>query len=108
LTEGSRVEKGRATGCVLHTDGFGNAITNIAADALGSWPPKRAAEVRIEETGPIRMPCVATYSDVPPDDVGLLVASSGFLEIAMNGDSAADALGIEPGAPVDVRLPATS
>ena len=76
-------------GRVMHIDRFGNLITNITAASITQ--PVAYVDVagrRIEEV-------VATYSDVPASAMCALIGSSGFLEIAVNGGSAAGLLGVE-------------
>lgn len=85
-------------GEVVHTDRFGNLITNIIAmqvpdAARVTFPERPNAEVRM----------VATYADAGEDEVIALIGSAGFLEVAVRNGSAADRLGAGRGMPVQVR-----
>ena len=98
-TEAGVSEK-RIQGAVQSVDSFGNLITNIPADALTNVP--RGEEVLIacdeHETHGI----FSTYADQPAMTLIALVGSSGQLELAIVGDSAAIMLGVSVGTPVTV------
>jgi hypothetical protein len=86
-------------GVVVVVDHFGNLITDLEQgeiDALG------AARVFL---GPRELTFHRTYGDVPPGDALALVNSFGLVEIAINGASAALALGAGRG--TRVRLAAS-
>lgn len=83
-------------GVIVSCDRFGNLVTNVRDDrAAGageaSWSSGRSARR------------VTTYGDGSPDEVVLLVGSAGFLELAVNCGSAADATGLERGDAVLLR-----
>jgi S-adenosylmethionine hydrolase len=46
---------------------------------------------------------VATYADLPPGEIGVLFGSTDHLECAAQASSAADALGVRAGDPVELR-----
>ena len=85
---------------VLRVDRFGNLVTNI----------DRATFDRFAAAGPIAVSAgphpvekvVATYSEVAPGTACALFGSSDHLEIAVNGGSAAETLGLSRGARVMV------
>ncbi len=83
-------------GTVLHVDRFGNLITNLEV----SMVPKRGAlhcgTARIERR-------VQTYGEAPAGKVVYLQGSAGYLELAMNGSSAAATLGAQRGDRVEIR-----
>ncbi|SRR5581483_4891308 len=82
-------------GIVLHVDRFGNLISNLDAATLAG----RAWSV---EVGGWRIPALSeTYAAI--DDLGALIGSAGYLEIAARNGSAAARLGLAAGAPVVVR-----
>jgi S-adenosylmethionine hydrolase len=95
------VSDSKIQGAVQSIDSFGNLITNIPADALASVP--RGEEVAVvcdeHETRGI----FNTYADQPTMTLIALVGSSGHLELAIVGDSAAAMLGITVGTPVTVQ-----
>jgi len=86
--------QGGFVGEVIYNDRFGNAITNLEGALLRS-----ASEATCEVQARRRQVCpVAThYQAVAPKSPVAVVGSSGFLEIAVNGGSAASALGIRVG-----------
>jgi S-adenosylmethionine hydrolase len=87
-------------GQVLWVDRFGNLVTNV----------DRAAWERLASSGSMtvsigaheRVPFVSTYSDVPYGEVCALIGSTGRLEVAANGTSAASMLSLASGAGVRV------
>jgi S-adenosylmethionine hydrolase len=75
-------------GVVLHVDGFGNLVTNVRGEdvessATATWRAGRSSRR------------VATYGEAHPDEVVLIEGSAGYLELAVNCGSAADATGLE-------------
>jgi hypothetical protein len=79
-------------GLVVHVDAFGNLITDIR----GSDLPPRASVL----AGGQRLSVVRTYAEA--SGLAAIVGSSGFLEVALPGGSAAAALGAGRGARVTV------
>ena len=91
-------------GEVVRVDRFGNLITNIDRETLEALP-SRDVEVHI---GGRRITClVATYADAIPGEVCALFSSSGYIEIALNGGSAAAMLGVSKAARVRVAAKAS-
>jgi len=88
-------------GTVQSIDSFGNLITDISADALAHAP--RGEEVAIvcddHETHGI----FNAYADQPEMTLIALVGSSGKLELAIVGESAAVMLGVPVGTPVTIK-----
>ena len=95
------VSAAKIEGTVQSIDSFGNLITNIPADALVNVP--RGEETAIvcdeHETRGI----FTTYADQPEMTLIALVGSSGHLELAIVGESAAMMLGVRVGTPVTVQ-----
>jgi S-adenosyl-L-methionine hydrolase (adenosine-forming) len=91
-----RAADGSLVGRVVHIDRFGNVITTIQADQLPS-------EAEVSIAGRLVATRARTYAEV----AGLvtLIGSCGFLEIAKNGGSAEDELGVGVGDPVIVAPP---
>jgi S-adenosylmethionine hydrolase len=80
---------------VIHVDRFGNLLT----DALAQDLPAGRLRVKIAGrtvTGPVR-----TYADA--QGLVAMLGSSGYLEVAEPGGSAAAVLGVGPGEPLLVR-----
>jgi hypothetical protein len=84
-----RVHGSAVAGEVLKVDRFGNLISNIDSALLRRCGCE-APEVRVGRTDIRRF--VRTYADTPVGDLCALVGSSGFLELAVNGGSAAERL----------------
>ena len=86
--------KSAVGGEVVYVDGFGNAITNLPAGrVLASGAAKVTA-------GGKSVPLLACYADVTRGKPVAVIGSSGLLEIAINGGSAAKALKLRRGSRV--------
>ena len=88
-------------GEIVHVDRFGNAITNIGAGLVGKGR-KGVCEVG----GKHKLRCILApfYGAVPANSPVAVMGSSGFLEIAVNGGSAAQEFGLQIGDAVNVQL----
>lgn len=91
-------------GWILHVDHFGNCITNIRRSTLDTAldldAPPTAATLPLDEAyvgTTILHDLHSTYGDVGEEDPLLLFGSTGFLEVAVNGGSAAERLDIRKG-----------
>ena len=95
------VSSGEIEGEILDVDSFGNLITNVDAALLAPLPAGRPVRVRLgeHEVEGIR----STYGDGPDAALIALVGSTGRLELAIVGGSAAATLGTRIGDPVIVR-----
>ena len=92
-------------GTIVQVDRFGNLTSNVSARALDdilSAADADRSDVVVVVAGVVA-PLVLTYSDVPTGEPCALVGSSGRLEVAVNGGSAASILGAGRGAPVRIR-----
>jgi S-adenosyl-L-methionine hydrolase (adenosine-forming) len=101
---GNPIRTGRRywQGEVAHIDRFGNLITNLPAAEFPNLAGRRFV-VRVgltELTG-----LASSYSALPAGAPGVVVGSSGNLEIALNQQSAARVLGVGLGAPVELEVP---
>ena len=96
----ARVTANRIEGTVQSIDSFGNLITDIPAEALARAP--RGEEVAIVCDDHETRGIFNTYADQPEMTLIALVGSSGKLELAIVGDSAAAMLGIHVGTPVTI------
>ncbi len=85
---------GALIGRVEYADSFGNLITNIAASDLDE------GTAQISIAGRTIDGLCRCYSDQPVGALLALIGSSGRLEIAVNGGSAARLLNVMPGAEV--------
>ncbi len=84
------------SGVVVTVDAFGNLITNIGGDML-----ERFALVRVRVAGH-ELELKTTYGRALPGEYLALINSFNVVEIARAEGSAADGLGTERGAPVQV------
>jgi len=97
-----QVDAGEAQlqGVVLLVDRFGNLVTNIDRRAFEAFA--RAQPVSVKVAGQAIAGVVATYADIRAGEVCALFGSTDHLELAANGGSAAAALGVSRGAPVEI------
>jgi S-adenosylmethionine hydrolase len=87
-------------GEVLRVDRFGNLISNVGRKVFDDLLRSGPVAVRVESHDIARV--VNTYAEVAPGDLCALFGSTDHLEIAVNGGSAADRLGLTRGAKVDI------
>ncbi len=81
---------GGLEGAICHVDRFGNLVTNIEAGVIsrGRWTVRLAGET---------MALHRTYGDVASGRFLALIGSFGYLEVSVNGGSAAGRLGVGVG-----------
>jgi S-adenosylmethionine hydrolase len=97
---GAAVSGNQLWGEVLLADRFGNLVTSIDRTAFDAFAGTTAVQIAV---GPHRLAGVVdTYADAPHAATCALFGSSGRLEIAVNGGSAAERLALSRGAPVVV------
>jgi S-adenosyl-L-methionine hydrolase (adenosine-forming) len=95
-----RIRRGRIEGEIVYVDRFGNAITNVRNELLAG---ARNASCEVAARLNTRIPVRQFYGGVASHRAVAVPGSSGFLEIAVNGGSAASTLGLSLGSPVAVR-----
>jgi S-adenosyl-L-methionine hydrolase (adenosine-forming) len=97
LPEIKRVRDALIQGAIVSVDRFGNLVTNLKPeDVPGSFRMVAGqTEITILRT---------TYDAGAPGEIFLIPGSTGCLEIAVKGGSAAARLNLKPGAPVGVIL----
>jgi S-adenosylmethionine hydrolase len=85
---------------VLRVDRFGNLVTNVDRRTFERFAEGGGIEIvaGTETVGKV----VATYADAEPGSVCALFGSAEQLEIAVNGGSAAERLGLARGAPITI------
>jgi S-adenosylmethionine hydrolase len=95
----AEVRDGRAYGVLLHEDHFGNLVTNIPGSmaVVGGRVAHRSVPLRVVET----------YAAIPSGELGVLVSSHGFWEIAARETSAATQLKVKLGHGVELELDAS-
>lgn len=96
-----KVGPDRWTGAILKIDRFGNVVTNFESEA---W--KRLARIPFAlKFGTHTVSRIApNYAAMPAGELFVIAGSAGYLEISMNRGSAADALGAEAGAALELSL----
>lgn len=100
----SMVTKPMVNGVVLHTDPFGNIITNIDGDSFANMV-RYGDEVTLIANGEKqRLPFVKSYASVKKGEFLMTVGSSNFIEISINEGNAAQILQVNRGAPICVHL----
>ena len=82
---------------ILHVDRFGNLITNFRL-------PSPGRKLRVGLGGRWIEKISRTFADVEPGGLVAYAGSSGYLEIAVRGKSAADLLALDAGDPVQVEV----
>ena len=93
----------RLQGAVITVDRFGNIITNIGRELLTSFCEGDLNQILVIEAGSVRpVSLVTSYSAVPVGRLLATIGSRGTLEIAVRQGSAAERLGIAPGAKIRV------
>jgi S-adenosylmethionine hydrolase len=114
-----RVEADSLEGEILHIDRFGNMVSSIGTIEWGgedqcmlkaAFGARRAAQILA--AGALRIACNGaevvglsrTYAGAGTGELMSLVGSSGFVEIAVNQGSAAQALGAKLGDRVVIRI----
>jgi S-adenosylmethionine hydrolase len=100
------VTKPQATGQIVDIDAFGNAITNLRAKDLPLNTPQQRGQAVIQ-AGQRRIEGLhATYGEGESGEFIALVGSSGYLELACVGGSAAERFSLGVGEGVTVTWPA--
>jgi S-adenosylmethionine hydrolase len=90
----------KLNGSVRSIDSFGNLITDITDSALADAPRDESVRVVCDEHETLGI--FQNYTEQPEMTLMALVGSSGCLELAIVGDSAAAMLGVQVGAAVEV------
>ncbi len=94
-----RVEADGLVAEVLWVDRFGNAQLNVGPDDVAGW----GDVVRLSWAGTVRTARLnATFDDIGPGAIGLVLDSYGLLAISLMRRSAAAELGLGPGDQVTV------
>ena len=88
-------------GAVLRIDRFGNLVTNVDRKVFERFASGRQVQVSVGGRSVERL--VATYAEIPAGEVCALFGSTDHLEVAANSGSAADRLGLDRGALVEIR-----
>lgn len=87
---------GKLTCQVLHVDNFGNVITNAEEEQFGKIKSVGEKVMIVSGKGEFRAKIVKSYHELGPDDVGVLMGSQGYVEIALREKSASEELHLKP------------
>jgi S-adenosylmethionine hydrolase len=89
------------TGTILKVDRFGNLITNFHSE---TWRRimNEPFEMRVGRRPVSRM--ASNYAAMPAGDIFVIAGSAGFLEVSVNRESAAKAVGAASGDTLELRL----
>lgn len=98
---GPIVLPGRIDGTIRSIDSFGNLITDIPVDALKDVPLDERTCITCDEHQTVGI--FRTYADQPASTFLALIGSSGYLELAIVQENAAELLGITVGTRVTVK-----
>ncbi|WP_456325746.1 SAM hydrolase/SAM-dependent halogenase family protein [Desulfonauticus submarinus] len=88
--------KDKITATICYIDKFGNVILNLENK---KWSPK------LEQKGTFRsfpLKVVQTYSQLAPNEVGILPGSHGFVELCLNQDNLAKKLNLTVGESIEI------
>jgi len=96
-----RQRGGKLVGTVLRVDKFGNIITNLRREDLG-----RDFTIRIAGRSICRL--CSNFSEAEPAEFVAIEGSTGYIEIALNRDSAAERLNAGRGAEIEVESKVTN
>jgi S-adenosyl-L-methionine hydrolase (adenosine-forming) len=88
-------------GVVLHVDRFGNLVTNVDRRTFETFAKQGQIRIVVGDRAVERL--VSTYAEIAPGEVCALFGSSDHLELAANAMSAAQVLGLERYAVVEIR-----
>jgi S-adenosylmethionine hydrolase len=94
------VGRNEIRGEIVYIDRFGNAITNLRGDEL---PKRTTKNWQLHFKARRVCPVAAFYQAVPDNKAVAVVGSSGFLEIAVNGGSAAELFRLKVGDRITAR-----
>ena len=84
-------------GEILKVDRFGNVVTNFRAEDFPVFE-----ELGVGSAGVKRL--VRSYADAQEGELVLIAGSSGYLEISLNRDSAAEKIGCRAGDACQIRV----
>ena len=93
--------KGEATCEVLYIDQFGNVVTNIPNGVAGKLSGHLFAQVGGRR---FRTRLVSSYSELEAKELGLLIGSHGFLELACRESNAASKLNVRSGNTLHITM----
>lgn len=100
-TEPMRTDKRTWTGAIMHIDRFGNLVSNFHID---DFPQVKTQPIRMSVGTEQIQRLALNYAECEPGEPFVIVGSSGYLEVAVNQESAAKMLGCGVGAPMELTI----
>jgi len=97
-------EREALVGEVIHTDDFGNIITNLQPKDIQITRTQSTINIKIKNTR-LGLKLCKTYGEVPQHKPLALIGSHNFLEISLNQDNAAKTYKTKTGDKIIVQLP---
>jgi len=94
----------RLIGEIIHVDGFGNVITNFAAEDVESMKAKVFINIKLNDVS-LKLKFCRTYGDAKKQELLAIIGSHGFMEISMNKDNAAQKLKAKSGDKISLYFP---
>lgn len=83
---------------VIHIDGFGNLVMNITSEILEEIGAKEKSAFKVKIRGrEYKVPYVRHFSAVPKEELLMLIAGGGYLELSVNMGNAFKRLFVERG-----------
>lgn len=98
-----RISPAAIRGTILRADRFGNLLTNLRPEEAPQLATGASFRLKTGHAEITRR--VQTFGEGAPGAPCLLVGSSGYFELAVNGGSAAEATGAGPGSDFTVEFP---
>jgi len=99
--------KNLITCSVLYVDSFGNVVTNISIPNVEKFSFLQRASFKISAgrgEGQHEGVVAKSYFDIPSDQLGILLGSQGYLELAMREASAAERLRVKHMDRLEIRF----
>jgi S-adenosyl-L-methionine hydrolase (adenosine-forming) len=96
-----RSRGGKLVGTVLRIDKFGNIITSFKKSHLGT-------DFTIHVAGLSITRLYANFSEAEPGEFFAVEGSTGYIELALNQESAADRLNVSLGAEIELETPSVN
>jgi S-adenosylmethionine hydrolase len=96
-------EREALVGEVIHTDDFGNIITNLQPKDIQITRTQPTINIKIRNTQ-LSLKLCETYTEVPSHKPLALIGSHNFLEISLNQDNAAKAYETKTGDKITIQL----
>src|SRR5467141_638519 len=99
------ISHGRAHCTILYVDSFGNVVLNLPEEDITRSGLHQGDHITIEtKNGRFSGSVGRTYSDISHAEIGILLGSQGYLEIALREGSAAARLGLKQLDRIEIRL----